>query len=139
MATGNGDSGNGDSGNAEAKLSREAWRVIADPGPMVDGRSHRLRLGRQSDAGQHGAGRHAEQGAKGQRIAAAALRVQRAVEAGLPELRGRQEFYRFLAGDLNASGLMAAELSGMVSAPSLMSRLTTDFGRQLVRFISPPG
>jgi hypothetical protein len=34
--------------------------------------------------------------------------------------------------------MLAANLSGMVSATSLMDRLTTDFGRQFVRFISPP-
>jgi hypothetical protein len=61
------------------------------------------------------------------------------VEAGLLELRGRQGFYRLLAADLNASGLLTAELIGMVSAPSLMVRLTSSTGREFVEFISPPG
>jgi hypothetical protein len=60
------------------------------------------------------------------------------VEAGLPEMRGRKEFYLLVAGELHDAGLMTATLSSMVSASALMDRLTTGFGRQLVRFISPP-
>ncbi len=60
------------------------------------------------------------------------------VEAGLPEMRGRKDFYLLVAGELGAAGMMTASLSGMVSDSALMSRLTTDFGRQFVRFISPP-
>jgi hypothetical protein len=60
------------------------------------------------------------------------------VEAGLPEMRGRKEFYLLVAGDLLDAGLMAASLSGMVSASALLDRLTTGFGQQLVRFISTP-
>jgi hypothetical protein len=60
------------------------------------------------------------------------------VEAGLPEMRGRQGFYLLIAGELSSAGMLAANLSGMVTATSLMDRLTTDFGRQFVRFISPP-
>jgi hypothetical protein len=60
------------------------------------------------------------------------------VEAGLPEMRGRKDFYLLVAGELSAAGMMTASLSGMVSDSALMSRLTTDFGRQFVRFISPP-
>jgi hypothetical protein len=60
------------------------------------------------------------------------------VEAGLPEMQGRREFYLLVAGELHDAGLMTATLSGMVSASALMDRLTTDFGQQLVRFISPP-
>jgi hypothetical protein len=60
------------------------------------------------------------------------------VEAGLPEMRGRQAFYLLVAGELASSGMLNASLTGNVQPPSLMSRLTTDFGRQFVRFISPP-
>jgi hypothetical protein len=59
------------------------------------------------------------------------------VEAGLPEMRGRKDFYLLIAGELSSAGMLTASLSGMVQPPSLMSRLTTDFGRQFVRFISP--
>lgn len=59
------------------------------------------------------------------------------VEAGLPEMRGRKEFYLLLASELSTAGMLTAGLSGMVQPPSLMSRLTTDFGRQFIRFISP--
>ena len=59
------------------------------------------------------------------------------VEAGLPEMRGRKDFYLLIANELAASGMLNASLTGMVQPPSLMSRLTTDFGRQFVRFISP--
>lgn len=60
------------------------------------------------------------------------------VEAGLPEMKGRQDFYLLVAGELESAGMLTAKLSGNVQPPSLMSRLTTDFGRQFVRFISPP-
>jgi hypothetical protein len=60
------------------------------------------------------------------------------VEAGLPEMQGRKDFYTLIAGELSSAGMLTASLSGMVQPPALMSRLTTDFGRQFVRFISPP-
>jgi hypothetical protein len=59
------------------------------------------------------------------------------VEAALPELHGMQDFYRLLANELNASGLLAAELPGPVSAAYPMTRMTSDIGRQFVRFVSP--
>jgi hypothetical protein len=60
------------------------------------------------------------------------------VEAGLAEMQGRKDFYMLIASELNSAGMLTASLSGLVQPPSLMSRLTTDFGRQFVRFISPP-
>jgi hypothetical protein len=42
-----------------------------------------------------------------------------------------------VAGELYSAELPAANLLGMVSATSLMDRLTTYFGRQRMRFISP--
>jgi hypothetical protein len=59
------------------------------------------------------------------------------VEAGLPEMQGRKEFYLLIAGELGSAGMLNASLTGMISPSGLMSRLTTDFGRQFVRFISP--
>jgi hypothetical protein len=61
------------------------------------------------------------------------------VDAGLPEMRGRQDFYLRIASELGSGGMLAASLSGMVSGSALMDRLTTDFGRQFVRFISARG
>jgi hypothetical protein len=49
-----------------------------------------------------------------------------AVEAGLPEMRGRKDFYGLIASELGAAGMLTASLSGMVSGTSLMDRLTTD-------------
>jgi hypothetical protein len=60
------------------------------------------------------------------------------VEAGLPEVKGRKDFYLLIASELGSAGMLTASLSGNVSATSLMDRLTTDFGRQFVRFISSP-
>jgi hypothetical protein len=60
------------------------------------------------------------------------------VEAALPEMWGRQDFYLLIAGELSAARMLTADLSGMVTGTSLMDRLTTGFGRQFVRFISPP-
>lgn len=59
------------------------------------------------------------------------------VEAGLPEMQGRKDFYLLIASELGSAGMLTASLSGSVSPTSLMDRLTTDFGRQFVRFISP--
>jgi hypothetical protein len=59
------------------------------------------------------------------------------VEAGLPEMQGRKDFYMVIAGELGSAEMLAASLSGMVTGTSLMDRLTTEFGRQFVRFISP--
>jgi hypothetical protein len=67
----------------------------------------------------------------------AGSRIQ-TVEAGMPETRGRQDFIRMLSHDLNNSGLMTAEIAGMVSPTALMDRLTSELGSQLVRHISPP-
>jgi hypothetical protein len=61
------------------------------------------------------------------------------VEAGLPEMKGRQDFYLVIAGELYAAELLTATLTGNVQPPSLMSRLTSDFARQFVRFITPRG
>jgi hypothetical protein len=60
------------------------------------------------------------------------------VEAGLPEMKGRKDFYLLVADELRSAGMLTAGLTGNVQPPSLMSRLTTDFGRQFVRFISSP-
>ena len=61
------------------------------------------------------------------------------VEAGLEEMRGRRDFYLLIAGELQSAQLLTASLSGMVSQAGLMNRLTTDFGRQFLIFIRPPG
>jgi hypothetical protein len=60
------------------------------------------------------------------------------VEVGLPEMRGRKDFYLRIAAELYVDEMLTATLSSNVQPPSLMSRLTTDLARQLVRFISPP-
>lgn len=65
----------------------------------------------------------------------AASRTQ-TLEAGLPELAASKGFYLHIAHELQADQMLNASLEGMVSATSLMDRLTTDFGRQFVRFIS---
>jgi hypothetical protein len=59
------------------------------------------------------------------------------VEAGLPEMQGGKDFYGLIASELGSAGMLTADLSGMVSVSSLMDWLTTDFGRQFVRFIKP--
>jgi hypothetical protein len=61
------------------------------------------------------------------------------VEAALPEMKGRRGFYLVIAGELYAAEMLTATLTGNVQPPSLMSRLTSDFARQFVRFISSQG
>lgn len=61
------------------------------------------------------------------------------VEAGMPKMKGRKDLCLLAAGELESAGMLTPSLSGMVSATSLMDRLTTGFGRQLAEFISPPG
>lgn len=58
------------------------------------------------------------------------------VEAGLPELKGRQEFYGLVAADLNSSGMLAVELSGVLGTAILMRSVTNQMGKQFVKFIS---
>jgi hypothetical protein len=53
-------------------------------------------------------------------------------------MKGRRDFYLLVAEELRAVGMLTASLTGNVQPPSLMSRLTTDFGRQFVVFISSP-
>ncbi len=61
------------------------------------------------------------------------------MEAALPEMRGQRDLTMLIAAELKTAGLLAADLAGMISHQGMMQRLTTSFGRQLVRFISPPG
>jgi hypothetical protein len=61
----------------------------------------------------------------------------RTVEAALPEMRGRGQLIVLIASELKAAQLLAADMTGMVSEQGMMQRLTTDFGRQLVRFVNP--
>jgi hypothetical protein len=44
-----------------------------------------------------------------------------------------------IASELATAGLLGADMAGSVSPQGMMQRLTTNFGRQLVRFISPLG
>jgi hypothetical protein len=60
------------------------------------------------------------------------------VDAGLPEMRGRQDFYRLIATDLESAGLMTANVFGTASRTALMDRLTTELGTRLVEFVNPP-
>lgn len=61
------------------------------------------------------------------------------VEAGLPELRGRKDFYLLIASELIAARLMVdVNLGISVTSRALMDQLTTDFGRQFLTFIRPP-
>lgn len=58
------------------------------------------------------------------------------VEAGLPEMAGKQDFYLRIANELHSDGMLIATLMGMVSANALMGKLTSDFARKLVKFIT---
>lgn len=58
------------------------------------------------------------------------------VEAGLPETTGKQDFYLRVANELHSEETLTAKLIGNVSPTSLMSRLTSDFARKFVRFIT---
>lgn len=60
------------------------------------------------------------------------------VEAGLPEMRGRGDLIVRVADELHDARLLGANLTGMVSPQGMMQRLTTEFGRRFLRFISPP-
>jgi hypothetical protein len=62
----------------------------------------------------------------------------RTVEAGLPEMRGRGQLIALIANELKTAQLLTADMAGSVSDQGMMQRLTTDLGRQFVRFISPP-
>jgi hypothetical protein len=53
-------------------------------------------------------------------------------------MKGRKDFYLLVANELGAAGMLSAGLVGMVQPLSLMSRLTTDFGRRLPASPAPP-
>jgi hypothetical protein len=59
------------------------------------------------------------------------------LEARLPEMQKQKDFYGLIARELDSAAVLTASLSGIVTPTSLMDRLTTDFGRQLVKFINP--
>jgi hypothetical protein len=80
----------------------------------------------------------ASRGLRPPEAAMAGSRTQ-TVEAGLPELRDRKDFYLQISYELNQAGLMTANVIGMVSPNALMDRLTSGLGRRLVDFISDPG
>jgi hypothetical protein len=62
-----------------------------------------------------------------------------AVEAGLPEMAGRKEFYNLLVSELSASGFLKVNtLTGMVSPTAIMDSLTTDLGTRFVKFVTSP-
>jgi len=61
----------------------------------------------------------------------------RTVEAALPEMQGQGQLITLIAGELKTAQLLTADMAGIVSDQGMMQRLTTDFGRQLLRFISP--
>ena len=61
------------------------------------------------------------------------------IEAGLPEMAGKRDFYLRIAADLYTDEMLKANLSGMVSSHALLDPLTTSFAQQFVRFISDPG
>jgi hypothetical protein len=71
------------------------------------------------------------------RAAGAGSRTQ-TVDAGLPEMRGRQDFYRLIDSDLHSAALMTGNVFGLVNPSSLMDRLTSELGTRLVEFVSTP-
>lgn len=60
------------------------------------------------------------------------------VKAGLPEMQGQEAFCGIVVSELESAGMLIAGIQGMVTGHSLMDRITSDFGRKFVRFISPP-
>lgn len=62
------------------------------------------------------------------------------IESGIPEFQGHKPLYMLIASELIAAGLMVeVNLGVSVTSRALMDRLTTDFGRQFLTFIRPPG
>jgi hypothetical protein len=59
------------------------------------------------------------------------------MDIGLPEMAG-SDFYLHLASEMFTDGLMTPHLQGGVSGTALMDHLTSDLGREFVRFISVP-
>ena len=60
------------------------------------------------------------------------------IEAAFPELRERKGFYGLLWAELGQAGLAAGSLSTMMTDRGWQSSRTTEFGKQLLRFISEP-
>lgn len=61
------------------------------------------------------------------------------LETGLPQLRGRREFYDQVWNELHQRGLVnTSKLQGMMTAEGALERRTTEIGDAFLRFISEP-
>lgn len=58
------------------------------------------------------------------------------VEAGLPEMAAKPGFVDLLTNELGAPGLLVGGTGGMVSPAGLYNPLTSDLGKQFLRFIA---
>lgn len=59
------------------------------------------------------------------------------LEAALPELRGRRDFYDQVVRDLHARGLLAVEsLHGMVTGGGMVQPLGTDIAHRFIAYVS---
>jgi hypothetical protein len=61
------------------------------------------------------------------------------VKAGLPEMAERDGFVNLLVSELSRAGFLKVDtLSGMVSGQAIMDALTSEFGRQFLRYVTVP-
>jgi hypothetical protein len=61
------------------------------------------------------------------------------VKAGLPEMAERDDFVNLLVSELGRAGfLKVSTLSGMVSGSAIMDALTSEFGKQFLRYVTVP-
>jgi hypothetical protein len=58
------------------------------------------------------------------------------IEARLPEMACRPGFVDLLTTELGAAGLLVASIGGMASPAALYSPITSDLGKQFLRFIA---
>jgi hypothetical protein len=58
------------------------------------------------------------------------------IEAGLPEMAGRPGFVDLLTSELGSAGLPVGSIGGMVSPAALYNPLTSDLGKQFLKFIA---
>jgi len=65
--------------------------------------------------------------------------ITQAIEHAFPDLRGKEQIYKVIWGDLYQRGLINTESLGTtMSRQGILTRRTTELGSKLIGFLSEP-
>lgn len=66
--------------------------------------------------------------------------ITQAIEHAFPDLRGKEQIYKVIWGDLYQRGLISTPgLGTTMSRQGILARRTTELGQKLIDFLSEPG